>query len=1065
MAKTPKTYAPLVLRDEAANYTDNNAPLSHAQMDDNWIALDTFRELGKHYSGILSENFAIDITVGGLFIDNPRNNGATDEFVSPYVDYRHDSAKVKTRAGAMPSEEDSAFDLTIVEGTINSYKGDIKLRNGRIEYGTAGQYPTNTNAGNFVQGTQYKITTLNGTSNLEWNAAAGTTSQPYAIGTIFTAQTAGAGEGKAASLPLAPEQGLGLAFYDMQDVLSSETMRLGTKKDLLIGTTANPDMGVSGTNYSKFRVVESDATDVLIQFGSSATAAAGRETFLQLGSAGPTKANSNSPGIKATQNTAAEGNWNLSLTSYDYAATTPAYINALTVAPDGIVTFAKPVGFTNATQTYQTVDPYAETAPIIPAGLTAQRATITGPIELGAKDDSDPQVQRTIGKTTIKGDLEILGSLAVSGTGTGSVTSVALDVPTDFGLAVSNSPVTSAGTINLSYATGYSIPTDAEQLVWDGMVPKTGGLMTGELRVDEISNATGSQTVINGGDSRVVTKVQTDEKIYLNSEGGVEISSSSDNWGQASASTQAESWTNRLRTTIDASGITTFSALDASSTQMTPAGFIGDLQGNASSATDATKIQVNGGVNYWAATTAGTASKIAARDGNGDIYASRFRGALTGNVTGDVSGNISGSTGDFTGNTKISGTLSVINIQTVQGDLNIGLGTQLTINAGESMQYATEQTAEKVYLNAEGGIEISSSPDNWATGWATKKTTTINAGGIVTDGVVTAGGLVKSVTVNPGFEGNLDGNASTATTAGTATDATKLGGLLPSSADSDSTIVKRDANGNFAASVITAAEFSGPATNTTSERSKYEWIDAAKTVRGVQLNVVGHLSWNWHGNNHTVFDASGKYLPDGETIFPGYDSDAAQIGVNNPQNSVNLDGTNGFRAATLMGTNGTNTYGVKVNYAQIATECLLVTGNARADGVARWHDTVFKIGKPAFIAGGVGGSTSELKVYGPGVFSKDVTAFSDRTIKKNIISIPNALDKVCAIGGYTFDRTDVECKRSTGVIAQEVLEVLPEAVHQDEDGIYSVAYGNMVGLLIEAIKELREEVAELRGNV
>ena len=96
--------------------------------------------------------------------------------------------------------------------------------------------------------------------------------------------------------------------------------------------------------------------------------------------------------------------------------------------------------------------------------------------------------------------------------------------------------------------------------------------------------------------------------------------------------------------------------------------------------------------------------------------------------------------------------------------------------------------------------------------------------------------------------------------------------------------------------------------------------------------------------------------------------------------------------------------------------------------------------------------------------SNDITAFSDRTLKENIVSIPNALDKVCAIGGYTFDRTDIVRDRQTGVIAQEVLEVLPEAVHQNEDGIYSVAYGNMVGLLVEAIKELKSEVDELRSN-
>ena len=52
-----------------------------------------------------------------------------------------------------------------------------------------------------------------------------------------------------------------------------------------------------------------------------------------------------------------------------------------------------------------------------------------------------------------------------------------------------------------------------------------------------------------------------------------------------------------------------------------------------------------------------------------------------------------------------------------------------------------------------------------------------------------------------------------------------------------------------------------------------------------------------------------------------------------------------------------------------------------------------------------------------------------------------------------------------GVIAQEVLEVIPEVVQQDNEGKYSVAYGNMNGLLIEAIKELKAEIEELKSRL
>lgn len=87
----------------------------------------------------------------------------------------------------------------------------------------------------------------------------------------------------------------------------------------------------------------------------------------------------------------------------------------------------------------------------------------------------------------------------------------------------------------------------------------------------------------------------------------------------------------------------------------------------------------------------------------------------------------------------------------------------------------------------------------------------------------------------------------------------------------------------------------------------------------------------------------------------------------------------------------------------------------------------------------------------------NVTAYSDERLKSNIRTINGALDKVTAMRGVYFDK---DGKASTGVIAQEIEKVLPEVVM---DGEYkSVAYGNIVGVLIEAIKELKAEIEELK---
>ena len=94
----------------------------------------------------------------------------------------------------------------------------------------------------------------------------------------------------------------------------------------------------------------------------------------------------------------------------------------------------------------------------------------------------------------------------------------------------------------------------------------------------------------------------------------------------------------------------------------------------------------------------------------------------------------------------------------------------------------------------------------------------------------------------------------------------------------------------------------------------------------------------------------------------------------------------------------------------------------------------------------------------------DVTAFSDERLKEDIAPISNALDKVKQISGYTFTRKE-SGTRHAGVIAQEVQKVLPEVISEDEEGMLSVAYGNMVGLLLEAIKDLSAEVEDLKKQL
>jgi|TARA_Y100000015_G_scaffold2792_1_gene2622 hypothetical protein len=99
------------------------------------------------------------------------------------------------------------------------------------------------------------------------------------------------------------------------------------------------------------------------------------------------------------------------------------------------------------------------------------------------------------------------------------------------------------------------------------------------------------------------------------------------------------------------------------------------------------------------------------------------------------------------------------------------------------------------------------------------------------------------------------------------------------------------------------------------------------------------------------------------------------------------------------------------------------------------------------------------------------TTISDQRLKHDINKIDNALDKVSQINGYTFTYNDGG-KHSAGVIAQEIQNVLPSAVEskklafsgQDDVEYKTVHYDQLHGLLIEAIKELKAEIEELKNG-
>ena len=114
-----------------------------------------------------------------------------------------------------------------------------------------------------------------------------------------------------------------------------------------------------------------------------------------------------------------------------------------------------------------------------------------------------------------------------------------------------------------------------------------------------------------------------------------------------------------------------------------------------------------------------------------------------------------------------------------------------------------------------------------------------------------------------------------------------------------------------------------------------------------------------------------------------------------------------------------------------------------------------------------GTNTLNIDSSGNGTFNGNVTAYSDIRIKDDIKTIDNALDKVSKLRGVEYTRKETKA-REIGVIAQEVKEIVPELVTIENlksdinpdaiEDMHTMKYGNTVGLLIEAIKELKVEL-------
>jgi len=389
-------------------------------------------------------------------------------------------------------------------------------------------------------------------------------------------------------------------------------------------------------------------------------------------------------------------------------------------------------------------------------------------------------------------------------------------------------------------------------------------------------------------------------------------------------------------------------------------------------------------------------------------------------------------------------------------------------------------------------------------GSATTATTATYVTGLTAANVTTALGstAVANATyaVSAGSAGSAT-TATTATTAGTVTTAaqpniTSVGTL------SSLTITANTSSGNFvtaglisAAGNVTGSFIFGNGSQLTGITGTYGNSNVASYLASgtntSNITTTGNVTGGNILTNGTISAATGVAtaltvsaqgnVTGGNLLTGGLISAVSTI-----TSSANINGSN-FNGTSISLTGAITTVGLSFNSATFALSAAgNVTGsNVNTAGLVSAASGILSGTTMSAVGNITGGNILATAFYDSnnttyyidpsngataGNFAGTVNALifnttSDRRLKENIKPIGTALQRVMAIDGITYNFINDDLKvRHAGVAAQQLLEVFPEAVTGNEKDTYRVSYGDLVALLIEAIKEQQQQIQDLQNK-